>query len=464
MAEALGRARGTGRIAAVGAVLACAVTLVFAYLNKARCAGPPFDGDGRSLIFDRLKDADVCYSDIQFLWLGRGINEHVFPYVSGGITPDGTLTGGVVEYPVLSGLLMWLGAAGVHNDAGFLLHSALLLAPFALLTAWMLGRMSGSVALLWSVGPPLVLYAFHNWELPVVCTAVGAVYVVTTLTRFSLRTRGIIAAVLLGIGFCLKLYPGIFVLPLMLYVLLGEPDVPDGPGGPDGGEGSGRRRRAYDVRGALATAGAAVVTVVAINLPFALAGFEGWRASFTFQEMRKADITTNSVWYWGLRPLFDSGDGGEAQFQDMVSVASPVLIAVSFALAIWLGWKRFPALGYYPWVGVSGAMLCGFLLFHKVHSPQYTLWILPFFVLLEVRWSAIAAYLLADLSLGIGVFRYFYALGTGTGADVYERMVEFGVWGRAILLVFFFFAFLRARPRGYRPIVQPRPRELVPAR
>ncbi len=49
--------------------------------------GAPFDGVGRSLIFDRIKDTQVCYSDIQFLWLGRDVNLHVFPYITGGSTP-----------------------------------------------------------------------------------------------------------------------------------------------------------------------------------------------------------------------------------------------------------------------------------------------------------------------------------------------------------------------------------------
>ncbi|MFI5778290.1 hypothetical protein [Nocardia sp. NPDC051570] len=423
-----------GRIAAVAATVLCGVTLVFAYLNKARCAGGPYTVDGRSELFDRIKDARVCYSDIQYLWLGRDINEHVFPYINGGITPDGTLTGGAVEYPVLSGLLMWLGATGAHDDAAFLLHSALLLAPFALLTAWLLGRMSGAAALLWAAGPPLVLYAFHNWELPVVCTSVAAVYVVTTLTRYSLRTRGIAAAVLLGIGFCLKLYPGIFVVPLALYVLVGE---------------WGRiHPRRYDVRGALAVLGAALATVVVINLPFALAGYDGWRASITFQQLRQADITTNSIWYWGLRPMFGQTPGSEASFQEVVSTASPMLVLAAFALALWLGWRRFQRTGTFPWVGVSGAMLCGFLLFHKVHSPQYTLWLIPFLVLLEVPWTAVGCYLLADAAIGIGVFRYFYALGMGEPAHVQENIVQFGVWGRALLLVVFYFAFLRARERG----------------
>ena len=108
---------GPGRAAAATAVLACGVTLVFAYLNKARCAGAPYEPNGRSIVFDRIKDSQVCYSDIQFLWLGRGINLHLFPYLTGGITPGGKLTGSAVEYPVLSGLLMWLGAVGVHTDA-----------------------------------------------------------------------------------------------------------------------------------------------------------------------------------------------------------------------------------------------------------------------------------------------------------------------------------------------------------
>ncbi|MFI6042125.1 hypothetical protein ACIA8C_10855 [Nocardia sp. NPDC051321] len=448
-------ARRVGRRAALAAVVLvlCGLTLVLGYANKARCAGGPFTADGRSTVFDVAKDSDVCYSDIQFLWLGRDINEHVFPYVEGGITDEGTLVGGAVEYPVLSGTLMWLGALGAHNDADFLRHSALLLAPFALLTAWMLARLAGRAALLWAAGPPLVLYAFHNWELPVVCTAVAAVYVVATLTRYSLRTRGVLAAILLGLGFCLKLYPGIFVLPLLAYVLTGG--VERDPG-----------ERRLDVRGALMTAGAAVATVVAVNLPFALTGYEGWRASITFQQLRQADITTNSIWYWGLRQLFGTDTQSETLFQQVVSVASPTLILAAFALAMWLGWKRYLASGVFPWVGVSGAMLCGFLLFHKVHSPQYTLWLVPFLVLLEVPWTAIGAYFIADAALGIGVFRYFYALGTGRPAEQMEKLVQFGVWGRAVLLVVLFFLFLRARPRGFRPVPPPVPRfapgELIP--
>ncbi|MFC4123835.1 glycosyltransferase family 87 protein [Nocardia rhizosphaerae] len=417
-------------------VLLCGLTLAFAYANKARCAGGAIDENGRSQVFDIRKDRDVCYSDIQFLWIGRDIDNHVFPYVDGAITDDGALTGGAVEYPVLSGLLMWAGAIGVDNDADFLWRSALLLTPFALLTAWMLARMAGQAALLWAAGPPLVLYAFHNWELPVVCTAVAAIYVLTMLTGLTVRTRGIIAAVLLAIGFCLKLYPGIFLLPLAVFVLT--------EGAPRGA----RRIRDLDVAGASQALLAAMGTVVAVNLPFVVAGLEGWRASIVFQQLRQADITTNSIWYWGRQALFGSAATDSTAWQEMVGVASPTLILASFGLAMWLGLRHWTPTSAFPWVGVSGAMLCGFMLFHKVHSPQYTLWIIPFLVLLEVPWSLVAAYLVADAAVGVGVFRYFYALGQGEGYELMAGIVQFGVWTRTALLVALFFLFVRAGWRG----------------
>ncbi|PTR25809.1 putative membrane protein [Rhodococcus sp. OK519] len=424
--------RATGNIRAGATVLvltACLLTLVLGYLDKARCIGPPFGADGRSLIFDGIKDRAVCYSDIQLLWLGRGIDQHLFPF-TGGITPDGLLTGGTVEYPVLSGLLMWLGAIGAHTDAEFLQHSALLLAPFGLATAWMLSRLTGRAALLWAATPPLLLYAFHNWELPVVATSVAAIAVMAT-DRWSLRTRGVLAAVLLGVGFCLKLYPGLFVLPLALYVLTR-------------GRGRGRSRSDLDVRGAAAVLGAAAATAVAINLPFAVHDYEGWRASFTFQQLRHADLTSNSIWYWGLRPLMVGDAEGSASYNALVGTLSPLLLAAALALALWLGWRRYGRDGVYPWIGVSASMLCAFVLLHKVHSPQYTLWLLPFLVLLRVPWSLVGAYLVADVVLGIAVFRWFDALATDTDGETAKLLVVVGVWSQAALLVSFFFLFVRA--------------------
>lgn len=421
--------------------LLTALTLGLGFANKARCTGPEFDQRGRSEpAYQQRSYAEVCYSDIQDLWLGRDINHHVFPYVSGGMTEGGSLFGGAVEYPVLSGLLMWLGAAFAHTDAGFLSASALLLAPFGLATTWWLGRLSGRRALLWALAPPLVLYAFHNWDLAAVACATAAVFAVhrwnptsprgRAFGAGSLRRRAFVAAALLGTGFAVKIYPGLFALPLALHVLTS---------GRSDGQEAGDARRGLDVRGALGVIGTAVATAVLLNLPFALFGFRGWLASFAFQSAREVDLSSNSIWYWAFRSQTDSD-----AFQSLVAALSPILMAASFALACWIGWREYRRSGTYPWIQVSAAMLCGFLLLHKVHSPQYTLWLLPFFVLVSVRWGWVVAYLLADAAMGIGVFRWMYT-GSGLGGGFEAQAVVIGVWGRAALLVGLYVAFLSAR-------------------
>ncbi|MQA08521.1 MAG: DUF2029 domain-containing protein [Pseudonocardiaceae bacterium] len=427
-----------GRAALAVLVLLCGLTMLVGFANKDRCTGPTFNEWGRSDPgYQERSWADACYSDIQYLWVGRDVDRHVFPYVHGDITPDGDLVGGSLEYPVLTGMLIWAGAFFVHTDAGFLLASAILLAPFGLLVAWLLGKMSRWRALLWSIGPPLVLYAFHNWDLPVVACAVGAVYVLhgERWRDRPLVHRATFAAVLLGIGFAVKIYPLIFVLPLALYVFTG---------GRHGGELPDGKR--WNPVGALRVAGASVLTVLLVNLPFMIAGFDGWRASFAYQGERKADLTANSVWFWAFRP--ESEPDNEA-FQGLVNVASPVAILLSFVAACGFGWWRYRREGSYPWIAVSAAMLCGFLLLHKVHSPQYTLWLVPMFVLLRVRWGWIAGYFLADAAMGVGVFRWFYALQDGAGAGITDgfaaQATVIGVWGRAALLVGLFIAFLTAR-------------------
>jgi uncharacterized membrane protein len=422
------------------------LTLVAGFVNKNRCVGPEFDTHGRSgPNYDIRHDRDLCYTDIQHLWLGRDINEHVFPYVYGGINPNGTLYGGSVEYPVLTGLIMWVGAIFADNDGQYLRYSALLLAPFGLLTGWLLGRLARWRALVWALGPPLVLYAFHNWDLPAVACAVAAVAVMhdrSAQPSDSSAQRGRWAGMLLGAGFAFKLYPGAFLLPLALYVLTGG-DTP--------------HRQPLNWRGALQVVGAAAGIVVAVNLPFAIAGYPGWRASITFQQLRKVDLTTNSIWYWGFRPWSNPGD---TQFQNVVSVLSPALVLASFALAAYLGWRRYRRAGEYPWVQVSAAMLTGFLLLHKVHSPQYMLWLLPFFVLVHIRWGWIAAYLVCDAAMGLGIFRWFYELRTG-GAQLYQGLagqaVMVGVWGRAALLIALFGVFLTAETVTAETGIRPQP-------
>jgi hypothetical protein len=63
------RRMSTRAVAAV-VVLLTAVMLLVSYAGKARCVGPTFDDKGRTTPdYDIRMDRDLCYSDIQYLWL-----------------------------------------------------------------------------------------------------------------------------------------------------------------------------------------------------------------------------------------------------------------------------------------------------------------------------------------------------------------------------------------------------------
>ena len=78
--------------------------------------------------------------------------------------------------------------------------------------------------------------------------------------------------------------------------------------------------------------------------------------------------------------------------------------------------------------------MAAFLLWNKVHSPQYTLWLLPFFVLIRVNVLWWIGYAIADLMVYVGVFRWFYSFAVGEQSFPALGMMENGIWARAALL------------------------------
>ena len=365
------------------------------YLLKAQCVGH----------YDERRDRDLCSNDIQVLYLLRDMHHHPFPYVHGDLV-DGQLVGGALEYPVLTGLFAWVPALFVDTDGGYLQLTALLLAPFSFLTVWMLGKMVRWRALLYGLAPPLVWYSFHNWDLLVVCATVGAFYCWW-------RSRFAWAGCLLAVGASLKFWPVLLVVPLLL-----------------------DRLAVGDRRGAGRSMVAFTGALAAVQLPFLLASPQGWWAPYAFQKERAADVTANSIWYWGFPSLTT----------DDLNRLVPLLLALAIAVACGVGWWRARAEGMFPFVQVSGALLAAFVVTGKAHSPQYALWLLPFFCLVRLRWGWWVAYMAIDLCMYVGLFRWYYALGHGVDFGVAKQALVIGVWGRAVMLVLLFVVMLRSRP------------------
>lgn len=373
----------------------CAVVLLGGFLLKAQCMAAA-GWDGRQ--YSRL-----CYNDIQALYSAREIDDGKFPYVDGELV-DQELTNGAIEYPVLTGVFMWLAGVPAGSANTYLVITSALLAPFALVTAYLLARLTAWRALLWSASPALLLYAFHNWDLMAVAACVAGVW-------FWSRERDYASAIAFGVGGAMKLYPAFLLAPLVLYVA---------------------RKRGWTNAARVAGCGAA--TLITINLPFAVANLDGWFATYEFHSQRTGNF--DSIWNLGFASL-------EPVTLNLVTGG---LTALAFVVALATGWLRSARGAAFPFIPVAAAMVAAFLLLGKVHSPQYTLWLLPFFALVavSVRWWI--AYAIVDLAVYVGVFRWFYDfLYEGRDFTFFKKLMIAGVWGRAALCLALFVVFLRAK-------------------
>lgn len=375
--------------------IVCSVTLIAAFALKAQCLGG----------FDGRQYSRLCYNDIQPLYGAREVERH-FPYVQGELRESNAgaeLVDGAIEYPVLTGVFMWIAGRLSEGVDNYLIVTSVLLAPFAVFTAQTLARMHGRRALLWAAAPALVLYAFHNWDLLVVAAAVGAIWAWR-------RGRYEIAAAYMGVGGALKIYPLFLLAPLALDLWM-------------------QRDRGRAVR----CAAIGVGTWLALNLPFMLVNFDGWWATYAFHSQRGANF--DNMWnlaFPGAAPV-------------SLNSWTAVLIAGSFLIALAAGIRRARN-ERFPGIQVAGAMVAAFLLWNKVHSPQYTLWLLPFLVLLRVHIGWWIAYGLADLAVYVGVFRWFYDfVYEGLDFTWAKKLMIGGIWARALLLVLLFFVFLRSK-------------------
>src|ERR671919_1062373 len=126
-------------VRAVPVLMATLLTLSVGFLVKAPCLGPW--SDGRQ--YNRL-----CYSDVAALYASddrdRGLDRGRFPYLEGDN-----------EYPVLTGLAMWVAAVPADSYPSFFVWTSVLLTGAALITAWALTGIAGRRAFLFALAPTL---------------------------------------------------------------------------------------------------------------------------------------------------------------------------------------------------------------------------------------------------------------------------------------------------------------------
>lgn len=319
-----------------------------------------------------VRYTQMCYSDLPYLYTGRGLSELAWPYTDDAATRSRF---DVMEYPVGISYFAYAAAWVTHlvtgspdlgprraTDPGalfatpdgqreiraFVALQALAFAVLTLVSVALLTRVNSGRpwdAAILAASPMLALTGLINWDL------LAVVLVAAALAAWA-AGRPVLTGLLIGLGAATKLYP-LFLLGGLLVICV-------------------RRRRWLDL--ALASA-AAAIGWVALNAPAYLTGPGAWRVFWTFNSERAADLgslwlviqqasgetitaATINDWSWGFFALWCLG------------VAALGLVAPST--------PRLAQLGF--------LIIVGFLLINKVYSPQYVLWLLPLAALARPSW------------------------------------------------------------------------------
>ena len=250
-----------------------------------------------------------------------------FPYISK-----------FIEYPVITGLFIQLGGFLGESRAGYYWISVAGLIACAVIATYFLYQIlpetqKGRLLRYWIFAPSMVIFLTTNWDILAITLVVAALY-------FFHKEKWYWGAFLLSLGFSTKFYPILYFLPLLIKV--------------------------PRWKNRLAIIGIFVATTAALNGFFAYYHFDFWYYFYSLNALR--DPNPDSVWTiirYFIRPFE----------MNTVNWLSFVLFGGSYFYLILKNRKE-------SLLKLFTIATLLFVLCNKIFSPQYLLWLLPFFVLM----------------------------------------------------------------------------------
>jgi hypothetical protein len=267
----------------------------------------------------------IAYSDTLSLYYSFHLANHALPYLDTR-----------VEYPVLTGLFMWL-AAWAPGVQGYFLASSLGLLVCALGTTYFLHRIDHRCAWAFACCPLLLVYGLLNWDVLAIFLMVAG------WERFRAERYGW-AGALLSLAVWAKFFP----IVLFFYCVVSLVRDP--------------RDRVHARR--MAAWGSVVALLV--NVPFAVCNLGNWDHFFVFNARR-------------------GGGGGllyELHIASALSIAPADVLSGLIVVAAVIMLVPRVLRGGSP-IAAAAMAFAVLLLVNKVYSPQYMLWLFVFGVLAE---------------------------------------------------------------------------------
>ena len=277
----------------------------------------------------------ACYSDFPALFGDRGLITNSWPYSSAT---------NAVEYPPLTGLVMWATSFLVGNGEdkfrNYFDINALLVALLFIASVVFLKKLKPELWYLFPIAPAVVASLYINWDIWAVISALAAIY------YFDVGKYNK-SAIALGISIATKFFPIVLLLPIALILI-----------------------RKAKVRELVLYIAYTSITWLLINLPFIITTPVGWFRFFKLNSERAADW--GSIWH--ALEIF----GLNIKQLNLVSLIVFALGALAFTLFVF-GIPEVPKLAT-----IAFFIVAIFVTASKVYSPQYVLWLTPLAILAMV--------------------------------------------------------------------------------
>ncbi len=309
----------------------------------------------------------ACYSDIASLYGDRDLDKDQWSYSS---------TTNAVEYPVLTGTVMWFFARALPSGENEILNyyrlNIIFLAALFIFIAYIVYRIRPEVAYLAAIAPAAIASLYINWDLWAIASMMLAIY-------WFDRKRFDYSAFAIGISISTKFLPIFLLLPIVLIFW-----------------------RRNEIKTLVRYLAITVSTFAVINIPVLLTTPEGWLRFYQLNFDRGQDW--GSAWY-ALSSL--GVPFGSTNFFAILALFVAVLVISLFIF----GTKETVNLA-----DVSFIVLALVMIASKVYSPQYVLWLVPLAVIAITTRKDFHAFWIWQIAEVIYHVAIWQHLATVTGA------------------------------------------------